>query len=193
MSPSAAAPSGWSCLTPLMKKVGVPLTPLRIPPMKSARIFLASGLTRASRNSIADSPRLVANALSSRNAETMLVGIDRVMHRPETIVATGKFGSLGRRSCERMHFRQRKMTEDEAKSRPQASMNLLHDRLRHCTVGALIIAVLDERDESTVVALYMIKRLAEFWALPFLSSSSERASSASRMPSAPGLTAMGER
>ena len=95
-----------SCLIPLIKKVGVPFTPLLTPPMKSFRIlgrysWLSSACFRPERGK----PRLVS--LPAQTAKAARADLD--FHRfhcafPEKVVCASKFSTF---VSERMYLRQR--------------------------------------------------------------------------------------
>src|SRR5258706_7361099 len=94
-----------------------------------------------------------------------------------------------------MHFGQGEIPDHEAQLAPKCALHGAHYRIGRCAVGALVVAVLDERERcvggpSSVIVLRNggAKRhdLLPSWPA-FIPSS------ASRMPSAPGLMPVGER
>src|ERR1700678_3430477 len=102
-----------------------------------------------------------------------------------------------------MHFGQRKIAEDETQLLAEMFLDFLHDGIGASAIGALVVAILDERDGCGCVTLNVIG-----WAdgnfqrahdvLLFAPTQRRRgvyfgkASRAVRMPSAPGFTATGE-
>jgi hypothetical protein len=79
-----------------MKNVGVPFTPLRTPPRKSARTLGAySLLSKALRKP--DKIEPLRQGKQQRQTQALLVFKNFVVHLPEPIVRPGEFGALGGR------------------------------------------------------------------------------------------------
>src|SRR5262245_23552376 len=106
-----------------------------------------------------------------------------------------------------MHLRKGKVTKSEAESAAQPLLHLFYDRVGLAAVRALVIPIFDECRGSVRRSLHVIAiadrenqtRNAGLTAGHGLSDQAGRAaaggsdSSASRMPSAPGFTPIGER
>src|SRR5262245_43568959 len=93
-----------------------------------------------------------------------------------------------------MNLRQRKVAEDEAQPLPEMLLHALDDGICGPAIGALIVGIFDQRGRRMRAALYVIgvgdRNLQGRHAIaPYFGSRAR----ASRMPSAPGLTAMGDR
>ena len=154
---SVASSNEPSWRTPLMKNVGVPLTLLRMPLLKSsstrprnARLFMSSTPALGVGD---DALRITHERLAF---EVLLVFEQRIVHLPKLPLGSSGFSGLGRAFGERVCFAQRKISEHEAEMRAKSSLNRLHDRIRLPTIRALVVAVFDERDASAGVALNVI-------------------------------------
>jgi len=130
-------------------------------------------------------------------AQRVLVLEEPVVHLPEPALGAGGLGGLRRQLGVRMHVRQGEVAIDEAQALAHPPAHLVHDRMRRAAVGTLVVAVLQQRDgcrhgAADVIALrgdgqHELRHVRAHgrWPPPI-------ASSALRMPSAPGLTPIGE-
>ena len=130
-----------------MKNVGVPFTPLRTPPRKSAadlgRVFavyqriaqIRFGQTKGS-----------GQREQQRQAEAILVLVDAIVHLPEPAVRAGVFGALGGAFGVGVDLSHRKMAKDESQPLAEMFPHELDDRMRQSAVAALVVAVFDQRD-----------------------------------------------
>src|ERR1700680_1165108 len=127
--------------------------------------------------------------------------IQVVMHLPELVLRSSGFGRFSRNLGVGMDLRERKIAEDEAKVFAESLLNLLNNRVGWTAEGTLVIAVFHERHGRVCGPLNVVAARIYFQsaktvrrlsfchaAAPLLSSSSN----ASRIPSAPGLTVIGE-
>src|SRR5437868_14730142 len=121
----------------------------------------------------------------------MLVLVEQVVHLPEAALQRRGLGRLRRADRVRMDLREREVAEDESQVVAQRLLEALDDAVGAPAVRALVVAVLHQRDGRAGASLDVIARahLGPEMAHRF---SRCRLSSASRIPSAPGLTARGE-
>src|ERR1700686_3289157 len=129
----------------------------------------------------------------------MLIQI--VVHFPELVLRSSGFGRFSRNLGVGMDLRERKIAEDEAKVFAESLLNLPNNRVGCTAEGTLVIAIFHERHGRVCGSLNMVAARMYFQsakavrglslshaASPLLSSSSN----ALRIPSAPGLTVIGE-
>ena len=129
-----------------MKKVGVPLTPLRTPPVKSPRTFAlyfpsSSALLQIRRGEL----QFLGESQVEVIAQAILVFKKQIVHLPEFAMGARKLGCLRRGLGVRMQFIQREIPEDKAQALPEVLLDLLDDRISVPTMGAFIIPILDQR------------------------------------------------
>src|SRR5512133_78104 len=86
----------------------------------------------------------------------LLVLVDPIVHLPVLALRARGLGRLGRRIRERMQRRDREVAEHEADV--LRVDELLHDRIRRAAVGALEVAVFDERDLAALRSAGVILR-----------------------------------
>jgi len=131
--------------------------------------------------------------------ERALVREEKVVHLPEASLGAGGLGGLG--SLERMQvdLAERKIAKREPQIVAEDLSNLHDGRMRGSAVGALEVTVLDERDGCCLGAENVIA-LADRDCEPRGMGGCAQAdtpagviaSSAARIPSAPGLTPIGD-
>src|SRR6185436_9790596 len=131
-------------------------------------------------------------------SQTVLVLVKAIVHFPELPAFRRSLGGRGGLCRVRMNLAQREVAEDEPQARSEMVLDRLDDRVRLPAIRALVVAVLDECDRRIGTALSVIavphrqREVPHFRPVhvtaPFLSIDS----SASRMPSAPGLIPTGE-
>ena len=113
-----------------------------------------------------------------------------VVHLPEPSLQPRGFGGLGGRQRVRVRLGEREVAEDEAQSVAERCLDRLHRVVGLSAERAFEIAVLEQLDGRIRVALYVIvgsdRRLQGHDFFPFM------VSSASRIPSAPGLMPIGD-
>src|SRR6266550_3540249 len=134
--------------------------------------------------------------------ERILVGEQRVMHRPKASLFSGSLGRFSRMLGMRVHVRHRKMPEGKTEIVPEATLNFSNDWLNFAANGAFVISVLQQRNWRVNRALQVITlRIRQFEVCSvdhFVSATAAvaclfcKSSSAERIPSAPGLTPIGE-
>src|SRR6267142_1769030 len=121
------------------------------------------------------------------------MSVEKVVHLPELPLHRGRLGGFGGARRARVRLRQREIPEHEAHAPAQDLLHFLHNRIGTPAVRALVVAILDERHGRLVGSLTMVglrdggRQAAHRPAFPGASFSS-----ASRIPSAPGLTPTGE-
>jgi hypothetical protein len=89
-------------------------------------------------------------------SEVFLVLKEQIVHLPEFAETSGKLGNLGRGLSLGVNLRQGKVAENEAKLLSELRLDLFHQRMGLATVGALVVAVLDECARSLGIALNVI-------------------------------------
>ena len=114
------------------------------------------------------------------------------VHGPELSLGAGKFGGLGRGFGFGVDLGEGKVAEDEAQLVAKMLLDAGDDTESDGAMRAFVVAVFNQCDGGIVAALYMVFRADRDFEGAHLATSVFRASSASRMPSAPGLTPMGE-
>ena len=77
--------------------------------------------------------------------EQVLVRIKHVVHLPELIVRARRLRNLGSVLGMGMYLAQRKVAKNESESIAQLSLNFVNNRAGQAAVGALIVAILDQR------------------------------------------------
>jgi len=133
-----------------------------------------------------------------RVLERVLVLEEKVVHLPELALRARCLRRFGRALRVRMRLRKRKVAEDETEIGSERPPDLLHDRIRRTTVRALVVAVFGQRHRGAVGPRPMVVRrdgrLQDSHGVsPFgVGRLDSSFSSASRIPSAPGLTSIGE-
>jgi hypothetical protein len=128
--------------------------------------------------------------------ERVLVLEQPIVHVPEPALRTGGLGRLGRAFRVRVDLRQREVTIDEAQRGTKRRSDLLEDEMGGTAVRALEVPVLEQRDRrvhraADVISLTDRQRQARGTRAHDRRPPSI-VSSASRMPSAPGFTPIGE-
>src|ERR1700722_7624850 len=103
------------------------------------------------------------------------------------------FGGLRRRLSEWVHLGQREVPEYEPELLGEMLLRPLDVRKREPTIAALVVAIFDERDRRVHGGMDVDRRRDRCSQHAHDETLTGSCSSASRMPSAPGLTAIGER
>ena len=135
-----------------MKKVGVPETPL-------SSALATSSLTRGaySRRRSSSSRRSASSSSScayvarSPGRQRPLVAQQDVVHLPEAALRRRRLGGLGGQLRVRVDVVEREVAPDVADLVPEGRQQLADRTLGLAAVGALEVAVLDERDQRRVV------------------------------------------
>jgi hypothetical protein len=133
-------------------------------------------------------------------AKAILVCELQIVHLPEPALRTGCLGRFGRLVGMRVDLRQRKVAIREPQVVPHDLPNLFEDRMSCAAKRALVVAVLDECYWSRRRPQYVIPltdRYGQSWTFENDGHAGTEAaaidSSAARIPSAPGLTPIGDR
>src|ERR1700742_2236044 len=116
------------------------------------------------------------------------------MRFPEAAVKAGVFGSLGRCFGKFMDFRQREMAKRESEARPEIPLHSFDDRVGAAAIRALVVAIFEKCHRRIVRTLDVVAGVD--WHTQYrhgYASLVSRFCRASRMPSAPGSTATGDR
>lgn len=79
-----------------------------------------------------------------------------VVHLPEPALARRALGGLCRMLRVRMAFRQREVPEHESQAGTEPALDFFDDRVRLAAGGALVVAVLDQRDSSARGSFHVI-------------------------------------
>jgi hypothetical protein len=112
-----------------MKNEGVPFTPLRRSPRKSARTLgLYADVAKASRRSDSASPNAAASA--NRKPQSILVFVNAVMHVPELAMCAGEFCAHRRGFRIRMDLSERKVAEHKSQLSGEMTPHRVDDRMR---------------------------------------------------------------
>jgi hypothetical protein len=133
--------------------------------------------------------------------ELLLVLEQHLVHRPALALGARRLGGLGGRLGMRMHGGQGEVAEHEPEPVSRAGLDRVENSVRGAAVGALVFAILQQRDRGVHRAPDVIPGRRDrqgqhgfpfghvhgFVLLLAISSS------ARRMPSAPGLTRTGDR
>src|SRR4029077_7814123 len=124
------------------------------------------------------------------------------MHRPKASLFCSRFGGFSCMLSMRMNIRERKMPEGKTQVVPKSALNFSNDWLNFAANGAFVISVLQQRNWRVNRASQVITfRLRQFEVCSvdhFVSATAAvaclfcKSSSAERIPSAPGLTPIGE-
>ena len=127
-------------------------------------------------------------------SKLFLILVKTVMHLPKPCMRAGKLGHLRRALRMRVKLGQRKIAKDKSELFAEMLLHRLDDGVGRAAGGTFIVAILDESDRCAGLALRMVSRSHRnlqcyHRPAPIFCS----LSSAARMPSAPGLTATGER
>ena len=129
----------------------------------------------------------------------LLVLVQAIMHLPEPTLRRCRLGCFGGLRSMRVGVAQREVPEDRSELVAEDALDLLHDRVGGAAVRALVVAVLDQRQRRRLgTAAGMVARAdrnREAGAVQLLAHAglgSEIASSALKIPSAPGLISLGE-
>ena len=210
---SAAAVYGPSQRSPLMKIVGVPLTPLRTPSMKSRRTLgEIAMLVQIAGEASPVQPEVIGVGQQIGELQRVLVREQRVVHLPELALRARRLGGLGGQPRVRVRLREREVAEHEThavadgplepfelpEGRPQnghskspysssvtgASAGPLHPVLR---VDGPV-----ERGHGLVLPLVRCGAFCRRSGGRELELLPVKRSSASSTPSAPGLSSIGE-
>src|SRR5581483_1290467 len=130
--------------------------------------------------------------------QRVLALVEPVVHGPEAPLEGRRLGRKGRVLGVRVDAREGEVAEGEAQLLGEARLEVLDHIVRLAAEGALVVAVLDERDRRVGRPLEVVVRAhgraqtaheeGRAHAITFLG----RPSRAWRTPSAPGLTPMGE-
>ena len=150
--------SSWRI--PLMKKVGVPFTPLRTPLRKSS--WTRSAWT-CSASSLLEQVEIELERTSVRtkvvDLQMLLVLVEVIVHLPEPVLGGSGLGRLRRVLGMRMRGTDREVAEHEPELLSHPFLDLLDDRVGLPAVGALIVAVLHEGHRRIRRALDVIPLL----------------------------------
>jgi hypothetical protein len=123
--------------------------------------------------------------------EELLVLEEQVVHRPEAVLQPGGLGRLGSAHRVGMDLREREVPEGEEQVVAHRPLHGLHHQVCPPAEGALVVPVLQELEGRVGPPLDVVLRVQR-WpqrAHDFLPCIPSRAS---RIPSAPGLTPIGE-
>ena len=142
---ACASSQAPSYLRPLTKKVGVPLTPLRTPLMKSSPTRWACVWSLNSRSKRARSrPMPFAVLPKMLVIERLLMLEEGVVHLPEAPLSGAGFRSLGRVLRVRVNGLERKVAEDKTKIRAELALDHLQNRMGAAAMRTLEVPVLHE-------------------------------------------------
>src|SRR5690606_24690505 len=136
-------------------------------------------------------PEMLREVGEQRIPQSLLVLQQQVVHFPEPVPGAGEFGHLGCPQRLRVQGRQREIAEHETQFRAKARPDSRYDPVGCTAAGALVITVLDERyrrivgPEAVVGRRHIDLELSHGYLPAMLSR-------ASRIPSAPGLTSIGD-
>src|ERR1700683_847071 len=122
--------------------------------------------------------------------ELGLVFVKRIMHLPELTLCSGGFRRFRGKLRVRMHFVERHISKDEAKLRSKSLGDCLDHGIRVAAIRAFVIPVFDQSHRRRCGTLDMIifaDRNGQAHA-----GLRGNASSALKIPSAPGLTPTGD-
>ena len=134
-----------------MKNDGVPLTPLRTPPRKSACIFAANRrCASASRSPRSESPKALPKAKNQGQAELVLICIKPIVHFPEEVMRSCVFGGLRRRLREWVRLGQWEVPENEPELLAEPLLRQLDVREGKAAVRTLVVAIFDHCDWRVV-------------------------------------------
>lgn len=122
--------------------------------------------------------------------ESFLVFEDVVVHLPELALVGGELSGGGGVEGVGMDFGDWEVAEDESYLSAQLRQDFLDDGMGHAAVGALVVAVLHQGDLGFGVSGDVVCCADAFY--EFAHELDTKPSRAARMPSAPGLTPMGE-
>src|ERR1700722_9797931 len=138
-------------------------------------------------------PQGAAQAKNQGQAELVLICIKPIVHLPEEVMRSCVFSGLRRRLREWVRLGQWEVPEYEPELLGETLLRPLDVRKCEPAIAALIVAVFDERDRRGHGALNVVSRRNRCSQHAHDETLTGSCSSASRMPSAPGLTAIGER
>ena len=161
-------------------------------------MFADARRERAGRQRLRGPPRVHTDTLGIRDeahvVERTLVREQRLVHGPERVTLAGRLRHLGRVLRVWVRLRQREVAVHEPEAIAEPSADVLDDRKRGAAVRAFVVTILDERD-------WRVRRAGNVIVGPDLDHALSHcdapvgagsASSAERMPSAPGLTPTGD-
>ena len=128
-----------------MKKVGVPVTPLMSAESTSSSIRAALRVVaEVVVEALEVEPELLRVRPQVEGLEVVLVFEQQVVHLPERALGGGGLRCLGGELGVRVDVGERKVPPDVSDV-GEVRQQLAHDRLRLAAVGALEVAVLDQR------------------------------------------------
>ena len=129
-----------------MKNDGVPVTPLAMPLAKSSFTrAMKLCAVQACCSSRPDQTQPLGHVQHPRVGQVLLRVVERLVHRPERALRRRPFGLLGGVLRVRMAARQREMPEHEPQPVAERVDDARDDRARRGALGALEVAVLDQR------------------------------------------------
>src|ERR1700722_1874232 len=138
-------------------------------------------------------PQGAAQAKNQGQAELVLICIKPIVHFPEEVMRSCVFGGLRRRLREWVGLGQWEVPEDEPELLAEPLLRPLDVREGKAAVGTLVVAIFDHCDRRVHGALDVVSRRDRCSQHAHDETLTGSCSNASRMPSAPGLTAIGER
>src|SRR5712692_6102956 len=128
-----------------------------------------------------------------RIVQRVLILEQRVVHLPELPLRAGGFGGFRRVLGVRMNLGEREIAVDKTKAAAHDTQHFGDDGMCRAAMRTLIVAILDQRDRRVVGAQAVIVfKNGRSETAHALTLSRSIFSNASRIPSAPGLTPMGE-
>ena len=152
-----------------------------------------SGLRQASRSPRSDSPKCSAKAQYQREPELVLVDVKPIVHFPEPVVRPRVLGRLSGRLRERVRLGQWEVPENEPELLAEPLLRQLDVREGKAAVRTLVVAIFDHCDRRVVGTLDVVGGCDGYSQKTHDVTAAGSFSNASRMPSAPGLTATGDK
>src|ERR1700722_4549276 len=138
-------------------------------------------------------PQGPAQAKNQGQAELVLICIKPVVHFPEEVMRSCVFGGPRRRLREWVRLAQWEVPENEPELLAEPLLRQLDVPEGNAAVGTLVVAIFDHCDRRVRGSLDVVSRRDRCSQHAHDETLTGSCSNASRMPSAPGLTAIGER
>jgi hypothetical protein len=114
----------------LIKKAGVPFTPLRMPPIKSLRtLFWNWPVSRTFCKAASGRPSPAPIRKDCRDAQPALVFKEGIVHIPKQSGRAGEPSAFSGDLGVRVYFGQREMTENEPHASAKRQLDLVDDRI----------------------------------------------------------------
>jgi hypothetical protein len=137
-----------------MKKVGVALTPLRTPPMKSLRtLFLNWPVSSAL---LLREAELRADRKTRGDPQRALVFEQGIVHIPKQPRCAGELRAFGGDLGMRVYFGQWEMTENKLQTPTKRQSNLIDDGMSPRAMRTFMVAVFDKRNRRVCRAADVI-------------------------------------